>query len=301
MSGEFDDGALSAVVVAYHRPSELDGLLTQLRRCTAHLIVVNVDDDPAIDQVGRRHGALVLAAPNDGYAASVNLGLRHVTTEVVCFMNDDLAVEPQVLAALARAAQQEQSVVLPRILDVDGVTHALAFALATPLTLLIEWALTPDERPGWAPGWLTLEKWRPPESRMSVSAGTAAIVAAPTGLLRSFPLPEGYFLYWEELDWFWQLRTAEVDVVLLGHHTVTHGGGRGDTRPEKSALMARNAVRCVRRTQGRAAALAAWPVVVLWWLRLWLTDACRSHLDRGASTARSSGLRAAVGAWREVL
>jgi hypothetical protein len=67
--------------------------------------------------------------------------------------------------------------------------------------------------------------------------------------------------------------------------------------------MARNAVRCVRRTQGRLAALAAWPVVVLWNLRLVVTDVARLLARRGSASrarARVAGLVAAAGALSEV-
>ena len=38
-----------------------------------------------------------------------------------------------------------------------------------------------------------------------------------------------------------------------------HDGGRDDVRPDKSRLLARNAVRCIRRTQGRRSAALAVP------------------------------------------
>ena len=84
-----------------------------------------------------------------------------------------------------------------------------------------------------------------------------------------------------------------------------HDGGRDDVRPQKSALLARNAVRCVRRTQGRARAVAAWLVVVAWNARLVVVDGIRAGLRpagprRRRLDARLAGLAAAAGSWREV-
>jgi hypothetical protein len=81
---------------------------------------------------------------------------------------------------------------------------------------------------------------------------------------------------------------------------VHHAGGRADVRADKQRLLARNAVRCVYRTQGRWAAMRAWPVVVLWQTRLLVADSIRGLLGRGDRIgARLAGVRAAVGAWRE--
>ena len=69
---------------------------------------------------------------------------------------------------------------------------------------------------------------------------------------------------------------------------------------DKQRLLARNAVRCVRRTQGRFAAARAWPVVVLWQLRLLVVDTLRMLGGRqNRAGARLAGVGAALGAWRE--
>jgi hypothetical protein len=64
-------------------------------------------------------------------------------------------------------------------------------------------------------------------------------------------------------------------------------------------LLARNAVRCVRRTRGRSAAMRMWPIVVLWNLRL-LATSCILLEDRDVLAARWAGLGAAAGAWRDL-
>jgi hypothetical protein len=46
--------------------------------------------------------------------------------------------------------------------------------------------------------------------------------------------------------------------------------------------------------------MRAWPIVVLWQLRLLAVDGARAVLGRGdRSAARWAGVGAAVGAWRE--
>ena len=131
------------------------------------------------------------------------------------------------------------------------------------------------------------------------------MVAVRADVLRSTPLPEDYFLYWEELEWFWRLRAAGRRVVIDPSASVVHDGGRVDVRGDKSRLLARNAVRCVRRTQGRSAAVSALLVVVLWNVRLLAVDATRAaaaptEARRTRLRARWGGLRAALTSWGEV-
>lgn len=294
---------VTATVVSFHRPIELEGLLHQLMSAVDQIVVVNVDNDPLVeDVVATIPGAVHVPLPNRGYAAAVNAGARYAVGDVVCFMNDDLSLRPEAIEHLARALDSHASVALPRIEDALGGSEPSLLALPTPWRLLLEWALTPDRRPFWAPQFLRLEKWRDPLKPAVVHAGTAALVAVDAEQLRNHRLPEEYFMYWEELEWFWDLRAAGLKIVYVPDAILQHNGGRDDIRPEKCQLLARNAVRCVRRTQGSVAALAAWPVVILWWTRLWITSEIRSR--RGStqeiSAARRAGLRAAIDAWREI-
>ena len=99
------------------------------------------------------------------------------------------------------------------------------------------------------------------------------------------------------------LRERGARVEYRPEATCRHDGGRSDVRPEKSRLLARNAVRCVRRTQGRGAGVAAYVIVVLWNARLAIADGARAGLGRVPRTqahARRAGFRAAIGSWREL-
>jgi GT2 family glycosyltransferase len=180
----------------------------------------------------------------------------------------------------------------------DGEDEGTVLPLPTIGRLLLEWAVLPDTPPAGGRSY-GIEKWRRPASIEPVEASTAVLVATRTQTLRSHPLPEEYFLYWEELEWFWTLRRAGVRSVVVPTVTVVHDGGRADVRPEKARLLARNAVRCVRRTQGRVSAVGAVAVVLLWNLRLLGTDVARLALAPGRArpgrvAARWAGLLGAL-------
>lgn len=295
---------VTCVVVAFHRPDPLARSLTLLSHPDVEVVVVNVEDDPAVADVAA--GFAVPLTANLGYAAAVNLGASLARGPVVVFLNDDARVDAEAALSLAATVSSDEAdVVLPSVLDGQGRWEPTIAALPRPLTLFREWFLLPDEPPAFlrrrASG---VQKWRAPVVPERVDAAAATVVAVSTELLREIPLPEEYFLYWEESDWFWHLRAAGVRVLYDPRVTVRHAGGRDDVRPAKSRLMARNAVRCVRRTQGRAAALLAWLVVILWNFRLAAVDGLRglagSRPAAARFPARAAGLAAAVLAWREV-
>ena len=207
---------------------------------------------------------------------------------------------------LARVvADGEADVAVPRIVDGTGTTERTIAALPSVGALVREWMLLPDAPVSAMHGMARVEKWRLPTQPEVVDAASAVVVAASRSLLVAEPLPEQYFLYWEESDWFWRLRTRGVVVQYRPELECRHDGGRDDVRPDKSRLLARNAVRCVRATQGPTKAAAAWLVVIGWNLRLVLVDGVRRVLwpnrqSRDRLTARLAGLGAATASWREL-
>lgn len=292
----------SIVIVAFHRPESLQRLLAGLVDTRLERVVVNVESDPAVATVAIAGGArLVGTRQNVGFAAAVNLGAVHASSRVVIFTNDDVVAEAETMFALAAATTD--GVHAPQVLTGHGIVERTVQALPSLRSLLVECALTPDDPPGWATHTTSVTKWRLPTNVTRVPAVSAVVVAVPTALLHRMPLPESYFLYWEESEWFWALNRAGIDVWYHPTLTIRHAGGRMDVRPEKSRLLARNAVRCIRRTGGRVRAAIAWPIVVAWQTRLFALDGLRlilGRLDVPVLDSRRAGLIAALRSWEEV-
>lgn len=286
---------ISCVVVAFHRAERLARLLGSLAHPSVEVIVVNVEADPEVRRVAEGVSHLPLDV-NTGYAAAVNHGVRHAQCEVVVFMNDDVEVSADAVLRLAGALSPQVDVAVPAVENDQARREATIAALPTPGRLLVEWALLPDVPIPWLRGVVPVEKWRSPVEPEKIDAAAAVVVCARRRLLTAAPLPEAYFLYWEESEWFWWLRHSGHQVLYDPRVVVHHFGGRADVRPEKSRLLARNAVRCVRRTQGRAKAAAALAVVILWNARLVVTALPRKR----AVPARLAGLRSALSAWAEL-
>lgn len=297
----------SCVVVAFHDPVGLERLLRGLAHEDLDVVVVNVESDPEVGTVAARHPVRELPiAGNPGYAAAVNAGASACRAPVVVFMNDDLETDAAAVLALAGVvARGEAQVAVPAVQTSSGALERTIAAVPTPRSLAVEWALLPDQPVPFLAGRLRVEKWRSPAGPEAVEAASAVIVATTARLLQDVPLPEQYFLYWEESEWFWRLRRAGVVVQYRPEISVRHLGGRGDVRPEKCLLLSRNAVRCVRRTQGRAAAALAVPVVLAWNVRLTTVALVRAAARRpgaGATLrARFAGLRGSLAGFSEAV
>lgn len=291
----------SVVVVAYHRPDSLARLLCATVAPDMEVVVVNIDADPDVREAAAAHpGVTVVDQDNLGYAAAVNRGATKATADVVVFTNDDVVIDAATVRRLAdRVRNGDADVVVPAVRDCHGRVAPTITALPTPRNLLREWALAPDAPVrGW-PRRLRPQKWRTPGVPESIDAASAVTVAVDAELLAEVPLPEQYFLYWEESDWFLRLARRAARVVYDPTVWVIHDGGRDDVRTDKARLMATNAVRCVRDTQGHAAARRAAWIVVLWQGRLLVADTARWWFRRppGGRTrmqARRAGLVAAI-------
>ncbi len=299
------DYEASCVVVAFHRPAQLAELLSAIETDNLERIVVNVDADPEVRAAAAARGAVSFdLTGNPGYGAAVNFGVTRAHGDIIVFKNDDLVIGASDVHRLVSAAQGgDGRVVVPRLVHPDGSTERTIAALPTPSSLALEWMLLPDAPVPVIARCLHPQKWRAPAFREPIQAAMAAVVAAPRDVLLQEPIPEAYFMYWEEMEWFWRLAARRVPVVYEPSATAVHGGGREEVGANKSRLLARNAVRCVRRTQGSTQAALAWIVVIAWNLRLVVVDAgraLRAEPARARLGARVAGLAAAVAAVTEL-
>jgi N-acetylglucosaminyl-diphospho-decaprenol L-rhamnosyltransferase len=271
--------AVSCVIVAFHRPIEVERLAAALIDPRIEILIVNVENDVDVGQVDCDH--MIPTEANIGYGAAVNRGVAAARADVVVFMNDDVvAAASDVLRLAARILTSDTDVAVPLVARADG---RLELGNRAPLGLARR---------------MLLEGMPVPSRSVPIDAAWAPVVAVRTELIRTVPIPEDYFLYWEEFEWFYDLRERDSRIELNPRVSIAHAGGPDDVRPAKSRLLARNAIRCVRRTRGRGAAVRAWPVVVLWQLQLLLSSLV---VGRGSDVrAHAAGVRAAFGSWREL-
>lgn len=297
----------SLVIVAFHRPEGLRELLSRTNDPRIEQIVVNIEADAEIADIAAEHQARCVEIRNNlGYAAGVNRGATAASCPVVVFGNDDISAKASAILALADlVASGRCDVAVPRIEDDLGRFEPTIRGRLGLLSLLLEQVLLPDRPPRMFAHHTIVAKWREPPTPTTIEAASAVIAAVGRELLIAQPLPECYFMYWEEIEWFERLRRRGATVEFRPEITVTHHGGRAVTSAFKQELLSRNAVRCIRRNRGPVAAFTAYLLTVAWQARLVLV----AHLlsDRRGAPSRSqllatrrAGLRAALRSWSEI-
>lgn len=287
----------SLIVVAYRKPDALASLLASLDLDDLEIVVVNVSADPAVRAIATSatRPVHVVDADNRGFAAGVNLGVAASTGDIVIIANDDVSFCPGCLATLVQGVIERGGICAPRVLDIEGAVQSTVAATVSLGSLVVESALLPDH-PIWLPfGWAgRIQKWRVPSSAEKVPGVAAAVIAGHRRLLTIRPLPEQYFMYWEERDWFSRLERGGVPVWYLPDAEIVHEGGRAEVRPQKQRWLAANAIRCVRSLDGNRAGAAARIIVLGWQLRLAVQSVLRPGRSWPLFRARLAGVQAAL-------
>lgn len=308
------DVSVTWAIIAYRRPDDLRVMLTELATAPegVQVMVVNVGDSAHVTEEVTKASVTQLVVPNRGYAAAANAAVAACDTEVVIVSNDDLVgLVAAIPALVGEVHARPQAVVHPQLQRPDGQLSPTVHATGGVLRFALEWIILPElyQCGRWQPLLSRLlgragvvEKWRLPTKTEPVPSATAACFAARRSLLVQHPMPEDYFLYWEELDWAVGLRGAGIDVLICPTARVGHRGEATLRGSQQAWFMARGAWMFLRRAHGRRAGIIGWPVVVLWQLRLMLTDLVqgRRRLLRHRLVGLASAIVAPVTAIRSL-
>lgn len=194
---------------------------------------------------------LIRAPSNGGFASGNNIGLGAALATSDCayawLLNNDTEVDPDALGALLRRAQASPNCMVGSVLiyhDTRRVVQCVGGVYFSKWRAL-----------GWQVG--QGEAWPPAKplaepTSLSYAAGASMLVA--TAAMRASGLMhEGFFLYYEEIDWAMRLR-VHGPVAVAVDSVVFHkeGGSIGtSSRHKRSAMsqyyLARNLVLFYRR------------------------------------------------------
>lgn len=265
------DGApvdIAVVIVTYNNATDIDGLLSSVRRDVAGLRVrVVVADNSSADDtvaVARAHDdvTVIRTGGNIGYAAGINAAGRHIgACDAILILNPDLEVEPGAVRALWDELHRDASVaaVVPRILDEDGTVYP---SLRREPTLLRQSAdsLLGRHWPG-RPSFLTefLRTSTPYGHAHDIEWSTGAALLVRTSAARRVGAwDERFFLYSEETDFFRRLRTGGGRIRYTPAATVRHRGGGSGASRDLVALMLVNRVRYMEKHHRYRAGVYRW-------------------------------------------
>ncbi len=184
---------------------------------------------------------LIRQKPNLGFAGGNNIAIRAARGRYVLLLNSDTVVRPGWLTELVRRADAhpEAGLIGPRLLNPDGSlqyscrrfpTLGAGLFRHTPL----EW-LAPKNR--FTRDYL-MREWDHGSERRVDWLSAACVMARSSLIAQIGGLDEGYFMYFEDVDWSYRAHRAGWDVLYVPEPTVIHEVGRSsDRRPRRMIVM----------------------------------------------------------------
>jgi N-acetylglucosaminyl-diphospho-decaprenol L-rhamnosyltransferase len=244
--------AVVVVVVTHNNARHVDALLDSLPAAFGDLryqtvVVDNASTDNTLDVLGSRLDCTVIPNSNSGFAAGVNLGVRHGAGHgPILVLNPDATLEPGAVAAMCRVlAQPDVGVVAPRVVEADG---RLSPSLRREPTLGRAGGLSFTGLPAFSE---RVDNARDYEREHVVDWAMGAILLIDRECYDSMSgLDESYFLYSEETDFCLRARDAGWSTLYTPDAGAMHiGGGSGES--EKTHTMRTiNRIRIYRRRTG---------------------------------------------------
>jgi GT2 family glycosyltransferase len=201
----------------------------------------SLDGSPAMVAAEFPQVTLVEQKPNLGFAGGNNVAFQHARGRYVLLLNSDTVVRPGWLTELVRYgdAHPEAGLIAPKLVNPDGTLQfscrrypSLGAGLfrRTPL----EW-LAPKNQ--FTRDYL-MEDWDHAEPRNVDWLSGACLMARRELLDRLGGLDDGYFMYFEDVDWCRRAHDAGWEVHYLPEPVVLHEVGRSsDRRPKRMIVM----------------------------------------------------------------
>lgn len=274
---------LVVIVVNYRTPeltlAALDSLRGQLEAGLDEAVVVDNDsgdgsaeriqawiDSEALGLPAR----LLCAGSNGGFAAGNNLAIRRVASGSYVLLNSDARLLPGALAALRAAgeAHPDAGLVGVHLEDPAGRPQTSCFRFHTPLSELIDAAAT-------GPLTRLLQRWDvplPPPVRLQEADWTSFACVWVRGEVfqRVGLLDDGYFLYYEDVDFCRRAHQAGWRVLCEPRARVVHAHGASTdvpagqrSRSRAPRYLYRSRSRYFTKFHGRA---GWWAANLLWLL-----------------------------------
>lgn len=265
-------------------PAFLEALPPALTGLTSARVVL-IDNASADGTVERARelapwADVVETGVNAGYAAAINVGIRHVRARVgVYILNPDALPSAGSVIRLVQAAQADARIgmAVPRVLDANG---RLKYSLRREPTLLraLGEALLGGRRAARIPplGDLIRDPGYYVDGATADWATGAAMYVPVHAAAAVGRWDERFFLYSEETDYALRLRDVGLRVQLVATASVQHPGGDMSRSPWLWSLVAVNRTRLYAKRHRRPAAAAYWLVVLV-------NEAVRSALGRAAT------------------
>jgi GT2 family glycosyltransferase len=244
---------LCVVVINYRTPDLvadcLQSLVPELDATSDAVVVVdNHSDDGSVAEIedwlvandAKKLVRLIRAQRNLGFSGGNNLGMSACDADYYLLLNSDTIVRPGAIATLLRTAESfpGAGLISPRLEWPDGDGQQSCFRFPTPVSEFIDAART-------GPITRALARFNVPmplaDTVVRPSWTSFACVLLRADMLRTTgPMDEGFFLYFEDVEFCWRARRAGWDVLHNPAARVVHL--RGGSAPVKKLAAQRKAL-----------------------------------------------------------
>jgi GT2 family glycosyltransferase len=184
---------------------------------------------------------LVRQAPNLGFAGGNNVAYRHAAGRYFLLLNSDTVVAPGSLTELVRFADAHPRAGLigPKLLNPDGTLQFSCRRYPTlPAGIFRHTPLQRFEPGGKFTGDYLMRDWDHASVREVDWLSGACLLARREMIDEIGGLDDGYFMYFEDVDWAYRAHQAGWEVLYTPSPAVIHEVGRSsDRRPKRMIVM----------------------------------------------------------------
>jgi GT2 family glycosyltransferase len=229
---------VSVIIVNWNVRELLRRCLSSLRQgeetrvATTEMIVVDCASwDGSVDMVRREFPGvrLIASQENLGYAGGNNRGMAEAAGRYLLILNPDTELVGDALAAMVRYLDEHPGVgaLGPALRYPDGTLQSSRRRFPTPATAFWESTLLHQ----WFPNNRIARRYHLTDRLADVPQPVDWLVGAALMLRREAwqqvgPLDEGFFMYFEELDWCRRCRAAGWEIHYLPAAEVIHYEGK---------------------------------------------------------------------------
>jgi N-acetylglucosaminyl-diphospho-decaprenol L-rhamnosyltransferase len=190
------------------------------RGCAAEIILIdNASTDGSAREAAQHIERLQLIqnSSNVGFARANNVGIQAAQTPYVLLLNNDTVLRPQALQTLIRYMQNHPDVAAcgPRLVNADGSVQPFIYGSEPDIGHLVVRGLL-------ALVGRSIHDWQV-STALDVDwvAGTAMLVRK-AAIDAVGPLDEGFFMYFEDVDWCRRFRAGGWRVAYVPEAEVLH-------------------------------------------------------------------------------